>query len=144
MTGSTLRGLLLIYVVELKGAVKRDNYKRGILFIRRRSINFVKGEVQEINSQIKVQKELPPAFLLQGKMMNVFLLWKRASWNSGLYWWEKVLIFHITILEEVGLQSCIASLSGNSLPLEPSSRQMHFLNSFCRLKSPELIARIIF
>ena len=63
MTGSTLRGLLLIYVVELKGAVKRDNYKRAILFIRRRSINFVKGGVQEINSQIKVQKELSPAFL---------------------------------------------------------------------------------
>ena len=73
LTGSTLRGLLLIYVVELKGAVKRDNYKRAILFIRHRSINFVKGEVQEINSQIKVQKELPPAFLLQGKMMNILV-----------------------------------------------------------------------
>ena len=63
----------MIYVVELKGAVKRDNYKRAILFIRRRSINFVKGEVQEINSQIKVQEELPRAFLLQGKMMNIFV-----------------------------------------------------------------------
>ena len=62
----------MIYVVELKGAVKRDNYKRAILFIRHRSINFVKGEVQEINSQIKVQEELPP-FLLKGKMMNNFV-----------------------------------------------------------------------
>ena len=33
----------------------------------------MKGEVQEINSQIKVQKELPPAFLLQGKMMNILV-----------------------------------------------------------------------
>ena len=58
--------------------------------------------------------------------------------------WKKVLIFHIKIVEERGLQSCIASLSGSSLPLRPSCRQMHFLISFCRLKSSELIARIIF